>query len=163
MSLKRIAQEYTNLQSDPLEACSAAPANDDNLQQWNAMITGPEDTPYAQGTFRVNIHFPDNYPRSAPHVNFSTLTFHPNISVQGEVRLAELEELQWSPAFTIRTVLISLQAMLSDPNISGGCVLNEEAAKLYLEDHSVFKEKARQWTKSYANAKEKESHRGVDV
>lgn len=56
--------------------------------------------------------------------------------------------MQWSPAFTIRTLLISLQALLSDPNLEEGCVLNEEAAKMYLDDPKGFEERTRQCTVS---------------
>lgn len=46
--------------------------------------------------------------------------------------------------------MICLQALLSDPNMSEGCVVNEEAARLYLEDFKEFEEKARQRTLSHA-------------
>jgi ubiquitin-conjugating enzyme E2 D/E len=106
--------------------------------------------PYAGGTFKLNLRFPADYPRSAPEFTFTTPIFHPNVSSQGEIRLAELEPEGWSPAWTVWSLLISLQATLSGPNTQVGCGLNEEAEKLYLEDMKVFEDRARQWTLSHA-------------
>ena len=149
-ALKRIAKEHTNLQRDPLETISAGPADDDDPRHWVGTIAGPPDTPYAQGTFSVDIHFPENYPVEALQLACTTPVFHPNVSAEGEVRLPELEKDQWSPVCTVRTILISLQAMLSDPNPLEECILNIEAAMLFLEDTEKFKQKAHQWTTSYA-------------
>ncbi|WZY93556.1 hypothetical protein YC2023_065885 [Brassica napus] len=38
------------------------------LFKWNAMIKGPDGTPYADGIFSINIKFPINYTFSAPKV-----------------------------------------------------------------------------------------------
>ena len=150
MTQKRIIKEIANLKSDPLEIGSAGPANENDLLHWVARIDGPPDTPYAQGTFSVAIDLSNNYPHNAPHLTFTTPIFHPNVSAEGEVRLAEMEKDQWCPALTVRTVLISLQAMLSDPNPLADCILNHEAAILYLEDRKRFEETAHEWTASCA-------------
>jgi hypothetical protein len=42
--------------------------------------------------------------------------------------MAELEREQWCPVITVRTLLVCVQALLSDPNVEEGCILNEEAA-----------------------------------
>ena len=81
---------------------------------------------------------------------FTTPIFHPNVSPQGDIQLGELDRQRWSPVLTIRTLLISLQALLSDPNLAEGCVLNEDAAKMYLEDPEGFKERAHEHTVSHA-------------
>lgn len=73
----------------------------------------------------------------------TTPVFHPNVSPQGEVGLAELRPNQWSQVFTIRTVLVCLQAMLAGPDLGEECVLNEEAARMFGEDAEGFGERAR--------------------
>ena len=62
----------------PIEGVSIALAGD-ALNQWNAIIIGPSDTPYEGGMFIVNIDFSANYPFKAPKVLFKTKIFHPNI------------------------------------------------------------------------------------
>ena len=150
MTLRRLQKEWLNLQNDPLPTCSAAPDNDEDMFRWSGLISGPPNTPYCDGNFHLQIRLPELYPRGSPQLTFTTPIFHPNVSPQGNVQLAELDRTQWSPAFTIRTLLISLQALLSDPNLEEGCVLNEEASKMYLEDSKGFEERVRQCTFSHA-------------
>jgi ubiquitin-conjugating enzyme E2 D/E len=150
MTLRRIKQEWLNLQNDPLPTCSAVPKNEDDMLHWTGTISGPSDTPYRDGVFHLKIRLPEIYPRVSPELTFTTPIFHPNVSTQGDIQLGELDRMQWSPVLTIRTLLISLQALLSDPNLAEGCVLNEEAAKLYLDDPKGFQERARERTVSHA-------------
>ena len=145
MAQRRIAQELADLQRNPPEMFSAAPVDDNDTRHWVASIVGPTNTPYAQTVFSVAINFPETYPHNAFRLAFTTPIFHPNVSTEGEIRLAELESDQWSPAFTVKSVLISFQAMLSDPNRLESCVLNSEAATLYSTDHEAFKERVRLW------------------
>lgn len=150
MTLRRLKQEWLNLQNDPLPTCSAAPISDEDMLHWTGTVSGPSNTPYCGGIFHVNIQLPEIYPREPPRLTFTTPIFHPNVSPQGGIQLGELERAQWAPVLTIRTLLVSLQALLSDPNLAEGCVLDEEAAKMYLGDPEGFGEKARQCTVSHA-------------
>lgn len=150
MTLRRISKEHLNLQTDPSESFSAGPVDNDDLFHWTATITGPPDSPYARGTFNIKIDLSQGYPHKAPHLAFVTPVFHPNVSSQGEIGLAEFEKTQWSPAIIIRHILLSVQAMLSDPNLVEGCILNEEAAKSYMDDKGRFRERASQFTETHA-------------
>jgi ubiquitin-protein ligase len=40
----------------------------DQLVRWIGVLTGPEDTPYADGTFYVDIRIPNTYPFTPPKV-----------------------------------------------------------------------------------------------
>ena len=141
MHLRRLAQERANLENDPPETFVIDPINGEELLQWTATITGPLCSLYANTKFELSILLPETYPHIAPKISFTTPIFHPNVSSSGELRLAELEVQQWCPALTIRTLLISVQALLSDPNLADGCILNEEAAMLYSRDIEEFKRK----------------------
>jgi len=57
--------------------------------------------------------------------------------------MGDLEPDQWCPALTISKLLISVQALLSDANLADGCVVNEEAASLYLKDIDEFRRRVR--------------------
>ena len=52
---------------------------------------------------------------SPPKVRFLTRIYHPNIDRLGRICLDILKD-KWSPALQIRTVLLSIQALLSAPN-----------------------------------------------
>lgn len=54
------------------------------------MITGPADTPYANGCFEFDVYFPQDYPNSPPLVNLETtgghsVRFNPNLYNDGKV------------------------------------------------------------------------------
>uniref|UniRef100_A0A8C2Z7S0 Ubiquitin conjugating enzyme E2 N n=1 Tax=Cyclopterus lumpus TaxID=8103 RepID=A0A8C2Z7S0_CYCLU len=52
---------------------------------------------------------------AAPKVRFMTKIYHPNVDKLGRICLDILKD-KWSPALQIRTVLLSIQALLSAPN-----------------------------------------------
>ena len=45
---------------------------------WNALIFGPENTPFEDGTFKLKIEFTEEYPNKPPSVKFVSAMFHPN-------------------------------------------------------------------------------------
>ncbi|KAH9882610.1 hypothetical protein J1614_000846 [Plenodomus biglobosus] len=134
MALRRIAQEHADLQRDPLETCSASPAGTDNPLQWIGYITGPPDTPYEQKRFSIAIAFSEDDPMKPFRLTFTTPLSHPNISDEGEVWLAELEEKHWSPVLTVRSILLCLQVLLSNPKPYQH-VMNSKAARVHLKNN----------------------------
>ena len=72
-------------------------------------------TLFAGGIFRVELWLPSQYPMVAPKVRFLTKIYHPNVDKVGRICLDILKD-KWSPALQIRTVLLSIQALLSSPN-----------------------------------------------
>ncbi|CAD0096285.1 unnamed protein product [Aureobasidium vineae] len=150
MSLIRIARELSDLQRDPFSTGPVSPASDDDPRHWVTRLNGPPNSPYANGVFAIDIQFLEDYPRIPPHMTFLTPVFHPNVSAQGDIRLAEFVWDQWCPAITIRMFLLSIQAMLSDPNLLEGCILNEKVAALLLKDKQRFEKEAREWTVMHA-------------
>lgn len=135
-------KEYESTRDNPLATGAAGPTGAGDPRQWVGYITGPANTPYEQRNFSFATKFPDEYPRCPFQLTFTTPLFYPNVSEEGEVRLADLDRKHWSLALTVRTVLLSLQALLSDPDLSEG-VLNPEAATLYITNQIEYIKKAR--------------------
>ena len=48
LRVQRLMRDFRRLQSDPPEGANGSP-NPDNIMQWNAVIFGPEDTPWDGG------------------------------------------------------------------------------------------------------------------
>ena len=147
-TVKRIMKEYRDLLQSPIPNCQAEPVNLNDVFQWEAQINGPENTPYQNGTFRLKIVFPPNYPFNPPKVQFLTKIFHPNINSGGAICLDILKD-QWSPVLTIDKVLLSISSLLADPNPNDPLVT--EIAELYRQDYQGFVKNAKIWTTKYAN------------
>ena len=89
---------------------SASP-EEDNILKWNALIIGPPDTPFEDGTFKLILQFTEKYPNEPPKVKFQTNMFHPNIYADGQLCLDILAR-KWSPTFDVLSILISVQSLL---------------------------------------------------
>jgi len=148
-SLKRIQSELKNIETVPIEGISAGPADDDNIYKWNATIIGPVDTPFEGGIFKLNIVFPTKYPFSPPVVKFTTRVFHPNIGTNGDICIDILSDKDWSPALTIKKVLLSLSSFLDNPNASDP--LNSDAGRLYRDNYEEYVKRVKDMTIKYAN------------
>lgn len=60
--------------------------------------------------------FADNqYPFVPPKMRFVTKVWHPNVSSANGAICLDILKDQWSPALTLKTALLSLQALLSSP------------------------------------------------
>jgi ubiquitin-conjugating enzyme E2 D/E len=143
---KRINKELKDLQTDPPANCSAGPLADD-LFNWQATIMGPDDSPYQNGVFMLNIVFPKDYPFKPPKIQFQTKIYHCNVNDKGGICLDILKD-NWSPALTISKVLLSICSLLTDANPDDPLV--PEIAELYKNDRKKHDARAREWTAKYA-------------
>lgn len=108
---------------------------------WQAVIFGPDDTPWEGGTFKLVLEFTEDYPNKAPQVRFLTKMFHPNIYNDGQICLDILQN-QWSPIYDISAILTSIQSLLCDPNPASPA--NSEASRLYNENRREYNRRVRE-------------------
>ena len=57
----------------------------------------------------------DQYPFVPPKMRFRSRVWHPNVSSANGAICLDILKDQWSPALTLKTALLSLQALLSSP------------------------------------------------
>ncbi|KVI10464.1 Ubiquitin-conjugating enzyme, active site-containing protein, partial [Cynara cardunculus var. scolymus] len=143
---RRIIKETQRLLSEPAPGISASPS-EENMRYFNVMILGPSQSPYEGGVFKLELFLPEDYPMAAPKVRFLTKIYHPNIDKLGRICLDILKD-KWSPALQIRTVLLSIQALLSAPNPDDP--LSENIAKHWKSNEVEAVETAKEWTRLYA-------------
>merc|ERR1711904_229481 len=143
---RRIVKETQRLMQEPPPGISATPY-EDNLRYFNVIIAGPQSSPYESGIFKLELFLPAEYPMVPPKVRFLTKIYHPNIDKLGRICLDILKD-KWSPALQIRTVLLSIQALMSSPNPDDP--LDENVARQWREDENAAIGIAKDWTRIYA-------------
>jgi len=143
---KRITKEIERLMHEPAPGIQAIP-HEDNLRYFDVEMSGPSQSPFEGGLFKLELFLPEEYPMAPPKVRFLTKIYHPNIDKLGRICLDILKD-KWSPALQIRTVLLSIQALLSAPNPDDP--LANDVAQHWKDDEKSAISKAHEWTLQYA-------------
>ncbi|XP_055882826.1 ubiquitin-conjugating enzyme E2 N-like isoform X1 [Biomphalaria glabrata] len=151
---RRIIKETQRLMAEPVAGITAIP-DEQNARYFHVVVAGPSQSPYEGGLFKLELFLPEEYPMSAPKVRFMTKIYHPNIDKLGRICLDILKD-KWSPALQIRTVLLSIQALLSAPNPDDP--LDNSVAEHWKTNEKSAIDQARQWTQLHARANNVNSH-----
>eukprot|EP01119_Soliformovum_irregulare_P013021 TRINITY_DN3432_c0_g1_i1.p1 TRINITY_DN3432_c0_g1~~TRINITY_DN3432_c0_g1_i1.p1 ORF type:complete len:1126 (+),score=389.91 TRINITY_DN3432_c0_g1_i1:135-3512(+) len=126
-AIKSLMSDLKQIRDDPLPLVSAQPLHDD-MFTWHANLVGPENTPYAQGIFHIQLNFPKNYPNAGPSATILCDLPHPHVH-NGKICLDLLSDFRsyfedptltekhdksvgWSSAYSVQTILLQLQAFL---------------------------------------------------
>ncbi|KAL9131144.1 MAG: hypothetical protein Q9217_000845 [Psora testacea] len=140
---KRIIKETERLMAEPVPGISAVP-HEDNLRYFDVKIHGPSQSPYEGGIFKLELFLPDDYPMTPPKIRFLTKIYHPNIDKLGRICLDVLKS-NWSPALQIRTILLSIQALLGAPNPDDP--LANDVAQEWKVNEPAAIQTAKEWTR----------------
>ncbi|MFF3215529.1 ubiquitin-conjugating enzyme family protein [Streptomyces sp. NPDC002886] len=105
------------------------------------LLVPPPDSLYYGARLKVSVTLPADYPRSPPDLVSLTPVFHPNISNTGIISFPLLAE-KWSPDVTLYQGLISLLALLDEPDVHDP--LRPEAAEVYILDRDAYLRRVRQ-------------------
>jgi len=124
--------------------------NEENVADVYAEIKGPENTPFENGLFKMKLQLPSDYPSQAPKGFFLTKIFHPNIrQPSGEICVNTLKR-DWKPDLGLRHVLMVIRCLLIEPFPESA--LNEEAARMLLEEYDEYFARAKMFTQIHAKS-----------
>ncbi|KAI0219044.1 ubiquitin conjugating enzyme Ubc7/UbcP3 [Massospora cicadina] len=158
-AVKRLMTEYKELTLNAPEGITAGPISEDDFFEWEALIAGPDDTPFEGGLFSATLSFPKDYPLSPPKMKFTCPMFHPNgkdtDSLRASVYLCEWRGLylnstrpredpnmyessseRWSPVQSVEKILLSVVSMLAEPNDESGA--NIDACKVWRNNREEY-------------------------
>ncbi|KAF8091098.1 hypothetical protein N665_0453s0006 [Sinapis alba] len=145
--VKKVQADWKILENDLPETISVR-ACESRMDLMRAVIIGAEGTPYHDGLFFFDIHFPDTYPSVPPMVHYHSggLRINPNLYNCGKVCLSLLgtwngnTREQWLPReSTMLQLLVSIQALI----LNQKPYFNEPVNDMYMwtpsgETHSKF-------------------------
>ncbi|KAF7186219.1 Ubiquitin-conjugating enzyme E2-18 kDa [Pseudocercospora fuligena] len=148
VAAKRLFQEYKALSVDPPDGITAGPVNEEDLFVWEALIQGPEGTPFEGGVFPAELKFPRDYPLMPPTMKFLCDMWHPNVYPNGVVCISilhppgddpnhyEQASERWSPIQSVEKILISVMSMIAEPNDESPA--NVDAARQWRERRKEY-------------------------
>lgn len=103
----------------------------DNLFEWTGTLSGSKGTVYEGLVYKLKLKFPADYPFTAPTITFATPCFHPNVDQFGNICLDILKD-KWSAAYSVHTILLSLQTLLG-----GACLWGRRRLCEKMIDRSI--------------------------
>ncbi|KAH6571678.1 hypothetical protein BASA62_003764 [Batrachochytrium salamandrivorans] len=135
-ALKRLMTEYKELTVNAPEGVTAGPSSESNFYEWEALIAGPEDTPYAGGVFTAILTFPKDYPLSPPFILDGTVCISILHAPGDDPNMYEHASERWSPVQSVEKILLSVVSMLAEPNDESGAHI--DASKMWRDDRNQF-------------------------
>ncbi|WWC96129.1 hypothetical protein V866_002996 [Kwoniella sp. B9012] len=146
-STRRIQKELGDLMNSPPKGIQVVP-DEDNFQIWTITITGPPNTPYHKGKFKLTADFTKDYPFKPPVLLFKTKMYHPNVDSDGNLCIGLLKTENWKPATKMSGVLQAIYDLIETPNPDDPLV--SSIAEQYTTDRKGFEKKAAEYTSKYA-------------
>lgn len=119
--LERVKRELADLEAEPLP-CAFVSADPKDVTKINALIVGPEGTPFSGGFFYVLLKCPPDYPTIPPRARLMTtdagrVKFSPNLHENGKMCLSILGTgpgPSWNNAYGVAGVLLTVQSLMTE-------------------------------------------------
>ncbi|TPX48257.1 hypothetical protein SeMB42_g00690 [Synchytrium endobioticum] len=145
--IKRVTKELQSLNAQPPAGIKVL-LNEGNMMDIQALIHGPEGTPFEGGVFKIKFVIGSDFPSSPPKGFFTTKIFHPNVSKAGGEICVDTLKRDWKKDYRLEHILLVVRCLLIAPNPESA--LNEDAAKLLLDDYDAYFKHAKMWTGIHA-------------
>ena len=74
----RLMRDLSRIEKESEQEGVMASPDENDFFSWEALIFGPDNTPWEGGMFKLLLNFPEDYPAKPPKVKFISNVFHPN-------------------------------------------------------------------------------------
>lgn len=82
--------------------------------EWTAILTGPQNTPYANGSFAFHVVLPENYPFAPPKIKCNTRLLHWAITNTGIINISICKRSKWGPNYTLLMIMKMLFSLFQN-------------------------------------------------
>lgn len=131
---------------------------DSDIFQWTVWFLGPSDSCYQGGVYKALMTFPKDFPMNPPEFRILSAIWHPNVYADGRVCISilhppgaddgETAMMRWLPIHSVRSVLVSVISLLSDPDPKeAGAPANVDALVNFRRDKANFIAKCSEFAK----------------
>ncbi len=150
LNLSRINADLQDLASGDIpETIIDVDINTDNiLGPHYIKLKGPQDTPYQNGIFKIQLNISQTYPFQPPHLKFLTKMYHPNIAQYDGGICIDILKDQWSAALKLKSIILSISSLLENPNPRDP--LEPHIADEYMNDKKSFVNNVVKYVKKYS-------------
>ena len=154
ISITILMKTFKRLKKNPLTniGCTVGLVDQNNLYNWKCTISGPNDSPYKGGLFKLFIKFDKSFPLVGPIVIFDTPIYHMNINpIQGDKPLGYccISTVNfWTPDTSIEDLLNSIFGLFYVANEDGAYGLDYKDE--FRNRREIYDKKAKYFTKKYS-------------
>lgn len=145
--ISRLMTEIRDLVRSPPDGVEYCESEENSVSEIHAIISGPEDTPFHRGLFKMKLVISEDYPNTPPRGFFLTKIFHPNVAPNGDICVNTLKK-DWTAATSMKHVLQVIRCLLMVPFPESS--LNDEAGKLFMDSYDEYAARARIMTEVHA-------------
>mmetsp|Transcript_10253 Transcript_10253/g.16811 ORF Transcript_10253/g.16811 Transcript_10253/m.16811 type:complete len:217 (+) Transcript_10253:105-755(+) len=156
--ISRLMGEIRQLVKNPPEGIEYVQNEENSVSEIHAILSGPEETPFFGGSFRIKLVISEEYPNTPPKGYFLTKIFHPNVANNGDICVNTLKK-DWNSEVTLFHILQVIRCLLIVPFPESS--LNDEAGKLFMESYDEYAARARILTDVHALPNESKSGKPV--
>jgi len=135
---KRLTIEYKTISANPPPYITAQPS-ESNILEWHYIITGPPDTPYANGQYWGTLQFPPDYPFAPPAIRMHTPSGRFQPSSRLCLSISDFHPKSFNPAWEVSTILIGLLSFMTSEEITTGSMRATE------QERKLFAARTRWW------------------
>lgn len=121
-AIKRLMRDYKEIQMNPIDGLIPYMVSDSNMFEWHVNINAPNNPFYEDIVFHLEIVFTPFYPLRSPKIRALPTLPHPNI-FSDYICMDLLSDYYgdnnntkygWSTAYSLYSILITLQAFIND-------------------------------------------------
>lgn len=155
MRVRRIMNEMASVVSRSVAASGSSQprtsydiyVSEADMSFWKVAMSGPEGSPYAEGTFMLYLDADEGYPTFAPKARFVTKIKHPNVNPHGRI-CHSIFGRDWTTDVGMTALLDTIYGLLFQPEHSDP--VNTLSTLSYHYDEVEFSDEVREYVRKHA-------------